>query len=172
MPTPTPPADITTPRKTQLYRFLIPASGSTARNDLPAIVAHLSRASVWFEVTPLPDGETEILLKAEDPNKTLLPLNTFVDQVERRTNPFRKSRLATGRLTPDRAGAPWTPAEETSLLEQFDSETAIKTIAKNFQRTRRSITVRLARNGRVAPLKPSNPSAPQPANQTARNDPR
>ena len=110
-------------------------------------------------MTPLPDGETELLLKAEDPNKTLLPVDTFVEQVQRRTNPFHKSRLATGRLTPDRAGAPWTPEEEALLLEQFDNQLPVKTIAKSFQRTRRSITVRLERNGRV-PLRKPSPTTP------------
>src|SRR5665811_2049829 len=98
MPTPTLPTDTTIQRKTQLYRFLIPGSPPSTPHNLPAIVAHLSGAGVWCEVTPLPDGETEILLKAKDPSMTLMPIGTFVEQVERGFSPIYKCRLPNGKI--------------------------------------------------------------------------
>ena len=140
--------DPTPSRMSQLYRFVIPAWTPSTPDDLPAIVSHLARAGAWFEVTPLPDAETEILLKAEHPNKTFLPPDTFVEQVERRINPLHKSRLSNARMTPDRAGVAWTDEEEALLLHHFDTGTDFKAIATFHQRTRRSIIVRLERLSR------------------------
>src|ERR1019366_6589820 len=82
--------------------------------------------------------------QSRPPNKTFLPPDTFVEQVQRRFTPIYKSRLPNGKVIPERAGVSWIDDEEVD----------IKTIAAAHKRTRRSILVRLARNGRVPYTRP------------------